>query len=74
MDSQCKFYRTHFEDLSHALFYCLEIKEWYPFFLTFMNEASANLKFLELFLWVKSKGTAANFENLFFNSLETMGR
>lgn len=66
MDDQCQFCKEPIEDLSHTLYYCPNIKEWWPILLPFMNEArSIYLSFLELVLWVNKRGTTADFKKFF---------
>lgn len=48
VNSSCNFCQAPIEDLSHALFYCLKIKEWWSYYLTFMIEVSPNLGLLGL--------------------------
>lgn len=65
VDNCCKFCQALFKYLLHALFYCPKIKEWWPPFLAFMRHASTNLSFLELVIWVKSRGVVEEFERFF---------
>lgn len=56
IDGFCLFCGNQEEDIAHALFYCIELSDWWQWFLPQMHHAPANLIFLELVKWFMDYG------------------
>lgn len=65
LDSSCAICHAPVEDLSHALFYYPDVREWWPSLLVFMGEISSLLNFIELVKWVKNRGTYEDLKTFF---------
>lgn len=74
VDSHCQFCGVSVEDLAHTLFYCPDLHEGWEQFLPFMREASPNLSFSELVLWVKNRSIATDLEAFFVVAWSLWGR
>lgn len=74
IDSSCSFCHNHGEDIAHALFYCLEVKDWWNVFLLEMEATHNDQNFIELTKQVQEKGVDSLLTNFLMMAWGPWGR